>query len=202
MARLNILVLQSGTQRVVAAYVLTGSPGVGKHTVSEGVARALDLDMLDLNRIAADARICEDSGRTADVDVAVLGEELAPLLSGRSLVVGHLAPYVLTGRQVRRCVIMRSSPYGLRATYEERGYPGDKTLENLQSEILGITAYDMMRTAGAGKTVQVDATGRTIQETVSCVVDAARGASDGDHVDWLAAISSRGDVERFFPTIK
>ena len=65
-------------------------------------------------------------------------------------------------------------------------------------------AHDAEGLAGAGRTVQIDATGRSPAETARAVAAAPGGGGDGrapsgDRVDWLSMVAERGDLGRFFP---
>lgn len=184
------------------AFVITGSPGVGKHEVARRLAAALDLETVDLSRAAAGPGVAERSADGAlDVDVGRLADAVRGSVSGRSLVVGHLAPHVLARSQVGAAVVLRRSPYRLDGTYRERGYPEPKRMENLGSEILGVVAYDAVGRFGADRVTQIDTTDRSAGEAAGIARDALRGAGvPGDRVDWLGLVGSRGDMDRFFPT--
>lgn len=176
--------------------MITGGPGTGKHTVGRMVADRLGLELADLGEVAAGAGLVD--GRTGEVDAGRLREAAAPLLGPRSLVVGHMAPYALDPARVRLAVVLRRSPYELGPVYAARGYPAGKASQNLQAEILGVTAHDAAALLGAGRTVQLDSTGRPAGEVAGRACAAAAGARGGDGVDWLALVAGRGDLRRFF----
>ena len=52
--------------------VITGNPGVGKHTISKEVAKNLELDILDINKIAKDEGLFEKNQDTNDIDTKKL----------------------------------------------------------------------------------------------------------------------------------
>ena len=198
-----------GTGRMRAA-VLTGSPGTGKHTAAKAVAAQLGLRTVDLNAFAAEHGLCEydAASRTSDVDAGLLAERLrgSGALDGGCLVVGHLAPYALDAGQVGAAVVLRRSPYELEGVYAERGYAWDKAAGNLGAEILGVAAHDATALAGPDRTVQVDTTGKSPEETARAVALALGAAGEGraaapqgDRVDWLSLVAERGDLGRFFP---
>jgi len=56
--------------------IITGNPGTGKHTVAKIIAKKLNLDMIDINRVAIDEGIFEKRDGTLDVDVNRLKEYL------------------------------------------------------------------------------------------------------------------------------
>jgi len=179
--------------------VITGSPGVGKHTVARMLGRMHETDVLDLNELAVESEIAQESEDSLDVDVARLGRLVAKTVTGNPIVVGHLAPYVLTESRVRRAIVLRKSPYELEDVYKRRGYSESKTVANQGGEILGIVAYDAMVRFGRGRTVQIDTTGMTVRDAVGAADDALAGRRAEDEIDWLSLVSSRGDLRRFFP---
>ena len=52
--------------------VITGNPGVGKHTITQKVADRLKLPVLDINATAKDSGLFEENEGTNDVDVEKL----------------------------------------------------------------------------------------------------------------------------------
>ena len=110
---------------------------------------------------------------------------------------------MLDADRVGTAVVLRRSPYDLERVYAEE-YGHDKAAGNLGAEILGVVAHDAAGLAGAGRTVQVDATGRSPAEAARAVAAALGGggagpAPPGDRVDWLSMVAERGDLGRFFP---
>ena len=109
------------------------------------MAGPLGLRPLDLNALAAGHGLCEydPASGTSDVDPDRLAERLrAPgALVADSLVVGHLAPYVLGADRAGAAVVPRRSPYELERVYAERGYGHGRAAGNLGAEILGVVAH-------------------------------------------------------------
>jgi len=174
--------------------VITGTPGVGKHTTAEILAEYARASVLDLGLQAKKHGIIEAGG-------SVNTDRLRDIMSGMhgdSIIVGHLAPYVLERSQVRAALILRKSPYELAQVYLDRGYSKPKAQENLQSEILGITAYDAAKSFGADRTVQIDATAKSVPEMARQASMAAEYKIQSDHVDWLSLVAEKGDIMRYF----
>jgi len=178
--------------------VLTGTPGVGKHTVSEELAKVLDYEIVDVNKEAIKAGMpkLDDS---IDVDVEQMKGLLKGMLTEKSLIVGHLAVYVISKTQVSKAIVLRKNPYDLIQIYEKRNYTDEKKNDNLGSEILGTIAYDSIKKFGSDKTFQVNTTSLTTEQTVKKIVGIVCDNSDGDTVDWLTEISKKNDFKKFFP---
>ena len=180
--------------------IITGSPGVGKHTVAKLVAKKLDLEIIDINKVAIQKGIFEKSKGTLDVDVKKLKKTLEKLITKDSIVVGHLAPYVVPRKQVKLAFVLRRDPYKLISVYKKRGYSHQKSIENLGSETLGVIYYDSINEFGSDRTFQINTTGKSVGTITKKITNLfAKGTFSEDKVDWLGLISEKNDLKRFFP---
>jgi adenylate kinase len=178
--------------------VITGNPGVGKHTITKSVAKILNYEILDINKIALESGICEKNAESADVDVKKLQNILKNKIKEKSVVVGHLAPYVLTKKQVKKVIILRKNPYKLISIYKKRGYSAKKIAENLGSEILGVIAHDCMKKFGKNKSHQLDTTSKSVSQITKIIIKSIEGKFENDKVDWLSLITKKNDLKKFF----
>ncbi|MEK6931469.1 MAG: AAA family ATPase [Thermoproteota archaeon] len=177
--------------------VITGNPGVGKHTVAKEISKHLGLPISDINSIASDAGLFEKNQDTNDVDISELEKIIKEKISSSSLIVGHLAPYVLSSGQVKKVIVLRRNPYDLISVYKKREYTEEKTRENTGSEILGIIAHDAINQFGA-KVFQVDVTGKSISEVTEKVLSIINEGGVSEEVDWLDLVTKRNDLKKFF----
>ena len=121
-------------------------------------------------------------------------------ITNHSLVVGHLAPYVIPRKKFQIVIVLRKSPYKLIPVYKKRRYSKQKTIENLGSEVLGITFYDALTKFGPAKTHQIDTSLSSVSKIVKRIeILFEKGKFQEDQVDWLGLISKKGDLKRFFP---
>jgi len=178
--------------------VLTGNPGVGKHTVAEELAKTLDYEIVDINKEAVKAGMSKQDD-SINVDVEQMKILLKDRLVEKSLIVGHLAIYVVSKTQVSKAIVLRKSPYDLIQIYEKRNYVDKKKNDNLGSEILGVIAYDSIEKFGEEKTFQINTTSLTVEEITKKIEGVINGTSKGDTVDWLADITKKNDLKKFFP---
>ncbi len=186
-ALLNILVL-----------VLTGNPGVGKHTVSKKLAKILGYEIIDVNKEAVKVGMSEQND-SIDVDVEKTQRILKEKISDKSLIVGHLAPFVVSKELVSMAIVLRKNPYELIQIYEKRNYSNKKKNDNLGSEILGVVAYDSIEKFGEDKTFQINTTSLTVEEVTKKIESIINGTSKGDTVDWLTEVTRKNDLRKFFP---
>ena len=186
-ALLNILVL-----------VLTGNPGVGKHTVSRKLAEILGYEIIDVNKEAVKVGMPKQND-SIDVDVEKTQRILKEKISNKSLIVGHLAPFVVSKELVSMAFVLRKNPYELIQIYEKRNYSNKKKNDNLGSEILGVVAYDSIEKFGEDKTFQINTTSLTVEEVTKKIESVINGTFRGDTVDWLTEITTKNDLRKFFP---
>ena len=173
--------------------LITGTPGVGKHTVAGALqsrmAQAGDAgwQIVDINEVARTEGLLDAAGSydpasdTTDVDAGALSGATRGALAapGRYIVVGHLAPYVIPADDVVLAAVLRRNPYELIRVYEERGYSERKAKENAGAEMLGTISFDTYA-ARYGATGQYDTTGREAQETARVILaDAERVCRGG-----------------------
>lgn len=179
------------------AVIITGTPGVGKHTAGRMLAEA-GCAILDINEIAMEEGLCERSGSTYDVDTDRLEEVMSGRIAGRpsGIVIGHLAPYVVRREMTDVAIVLRQSPYRLLEIYAERGYSRQKSADNAASEAIGIIAHDARHVFG--DVVQIDVSEKSPGEVVARVRRAMEGDPGTDSVDWLGMITQRKDLARFF----
>ncbi len=178
--------------------VITGNPGVGKHTISKSLADSIGYEILDINQLVIDSGIGQKKSKTLDVDVSKLKKILKSKIEKNQIVVGHLAPYVLTKNQVNKAIILRQSPYKLESVYKKRKYSKQKIAENLESEILGIIAFDSISNFGSVKSYQVNTTSKSVSQITKKIIKILDGKDDGDIVDWLSLIVKKNDLKKFF----
>ena len=186
-------------------FVITGNPGVGKHTTAKIIAEKINADIIDINDVAIDNNA---TGKKTDLGLDVDVKRLVRLLekqlkAERDLViVGLLAPYVLKPVGISLVAVLRRSPYELEKTLKKRGYSVDKVRENVASEILGTSLYDSLKTFDKRKVAEFDTTGKTQKETADEILAALqkkpKSKSKLIGIDWLNLVSEKGDMRRFF----
>ncbi len=177
--------------------VITGNPGVVKHTITKEIAENLELSIIDINSIAKDAGLFEKNKDTYDVDTAKLEKILEQKISEKTVIVGHLAPYVLDKNKVKIVIVLRRNPYDLISVYKERKYTDEKSKENLGSEVLGIIAHDAMNKFQE-KTFQINISGKSIKEIVEKVMKVISSNDGNEEVDWLDLVTKNNDLKKFF----
>jgi adenylate kinase len=186
--------------------VITGNPGVGKHTcakfVSEklGKAKIIDINKVILGNdaIASPTSVVNGLG---EIDVKKTKELMLEEIKKAKdvVIVGHLAPYVLKKTGIDLVAVLRRSPYQLAKIFRQRKYTPTKMRENLAAEILGITLYDSLETFGKERVAELDATGKTPENIADDVVSKLQKKSRKQIgiIDWLSLVYEKGDAQKF-----
>ena len=177
--------------------VITGNPGVGKHTITHEIAKNLELGIIDINEIAKVAGLFEKNNNTNDVDTVKLEKILESKISEKNVIVGHLAPYVLHKNKVSIMIVLRKNPYDLISVYKDRKYTDEKSRDNTGSEILGIIAHDAI-SKFQEKVFQINTSKKSIQEIVEKVMNVISSNKGNETVDWLELVTKKNDLKKFF----
>jgi adenylate kinase len=181
--------------------VITGNPGVGKHTSAKIIAEKVGMEIIDLNQVAIENNaIAKKTDRSLEIDIKRLVRVLEKLLKTKKdlLLVGHLAPYVIKPAGISLVAVLRRSPYELEKTLKKRGYSVEKVQENLASEILGISLYDSLRTFGKRKVAEFDTTSKNPEQTADEIIAALHKKPELVGLDWLLLVSEKNDMQKFF----
>jgi adenylate kinase len=184
--------------------VITGNPGVGKHTCARYVVQKIGSgNIVDINKLATshNAILDKDNKDGFEVNTKKLAKLLASQLKeSRNLiiVVGHLAPYVLDRTDIDLVTVLRRSPYELIRTFEERNYPFHKIRENVASEIIGVSLYDSIQNFGKEKIAELDTTAKRPEDIAMQIVHLLKRKSNKKigTVDWLSLVYNKGDLRR------
>ena len=177
--------------------VITGNPGVGKHTITKKISEKLNFPIVDINIVAKNLGLIEKNGNTNDVDTKKLAKILGERKLNDTIVVGHLAPYVLEKNQVKIIIILRRNPYDLELVYKQRNYLEIKIKENTGSEVLGIIMHDTIEKFEE-KAFQIDVSKKNIQQVVEKVLEIISKKEGNEEVDWLNLVTKNNDLEKFF----
>jgi adenylate kinase len=186
--------------------ILSGTPGVGKHTIATILSSLFDkVPIVDINKIILSENLLISPHRkNHDVDIQKSFDFLTLLLSKKeyqdSIIVGHLAPYVIDPMLVDLVVILRRSPYELRKIYEDRSYSQTKISDNMVAEILGIISYDSLKNFEFSKLSELEiATSILPSLSAQKIVDmyGDRKQRVFGNIDWLPLIQNDPDMLKF-----
>jgi len=179
--------------------IITGNPGVGKHTTANLLKKQItSYQILDISKFAIERNLGEKVEDVIEIDTIKLKYEIQKMITDNSLIVGHLAPYVFEESKIDLVIVLRKNPYDLLEIYKQREYEDSKIKENAGSEVLGIIANDSIKSFGKEKTFEIDATGKMPEKIVEEIIQIIKNKKGRSVVDWLALVEEKNDMSKFF----
>ena len=127
--------------------LITGTPGVGKTTISNILKEKLDAQLISINEIVEKKHLYNGIHKEKKykiVNMEELFQELDSIIgkSDRSnyiIIEGHLSHFYQTSDKV---IVLRANPNVLRKRMEIKGWNETKVQENIEAEALGICSYE------------------------------------------------------------
>jgi adenylate kinase len=186
--------------------VITGNPGVGKHTCAKFVSEKLGkAKLIDINRVILSNNAVALSSNAVngigEIDVKKTEKLILEEIKKAEdvVIVGHLAPYVIRATGIDLVAVLRRSPYQLAKIFQQRKYTPMKMKENIAAEVLGITLYDSVETFGKERVAELDATGKTPQDIAKDIISNLQKKSRKQIgiIDWLSLVYEKGDAQKF-----
>ena len=187
------------------AILVTGTPGVGKTTVSHKLASKLDAHYIGVTELVKKQQLItgiDENRQTLVADTEKVSEQLQQILAkaeGRVIIGGHYAVDVVPKKYVDTVFVLRRDPRELKTALEKRGYEEKKLWENLAAEILDVCLWDALSACGADKVCEIDVSGKTVEAVVEEMMMVLEKRKERRHgiVDWLGKLENEGQLEEF-----
>jgi len=174
--------------------VVTGTPGVGKHTIAKLLANRLNTKIIDINSLVFKHNAIIDKDYAHIVDIEKMKSIIKEELNDDCIIVGHLAHHIVENDKIDNVIVLRRSPYELENVYKERNYSKDKSKDNIISEIIGIISYECMQKFT--NVLEIDCTNKSPEVIINEII-ANLDKKKINTVDWLELIASKNDITRF-----
>lgn len=140
---------------------ITGTPGVGKTTVSKLLAERLGYEYVNLRDYALENCIGEMKGDELEVEVDELAYNFERDFKGKDVVVdGHLSHFL----PADIVIVLRAHPKLIGERLTERGYSREKIGENVEAELVDVILVEALEENE--NVIEVDTTGKTPEEVV------------------------------------
>ncbi|WP_297477519.1 adenylate kinase family protein [Thermococcus sp.] len=144
---------------------VTGTPGVGKTTVSKLLSKRLGYEYVGVKEFAVERDIGEKVGDEIEIDVDELAEKMVEEFKGKNVVIdGHLSHFVPSDL----VVVLRAHPRLVAERLRERGYPRKKLAENVEAELIDVIPVEALEENE--RVIEVDTTGKTPEEVVDEII--------------------------------
>ncbi|MBS7606784.1 adenylate kinase family protein [Candidatus Bathyarchaeota archaeon] len=185
--------------------VITGTPGVGKSSVSRVLASKINAHLISIGELVKREKIYSGVNKNrntliADIDkVSRRIREIMAEVSGDIIIEGHFAVDVVPLEEVTAVFVLRRDPEELKGILESRSYSERKIRENLAAEILDVCLYDAIKRCGVEKVCEVNVTSRDVEDVVQEIMEVLNGTRElrVGIVDWLGKLESEGKLDEY-----
>ncbi|WP_054840431.1 AAA family ATPase [Thermococcus sp. JCM 11816] len=149
---------------------VTGTPGVGKTTISKLLAEKLGYEYVNLRDYALEKGIGEMKGEELEIDVDELRETFERDFQGKNVVAdSHLSHFL----KADLVIVLRANPKLIAERLKERGgYGREKLGENVEAELVDVILVEALEENE--NVIEVDTTGKTPEEVVEEILNLIR----------------------------
>ncbi|HIP84921.1 MAG TPA: kinase [Methanothermococcus okinawensis] len=171
---------------------ITGTPGVGKSTISKHLKdkltkRGISLEYIDLTEVVKREKLYIEKDEHMDsyvVDFPKLREYLKDVKGDVVILDGHISHLL----DVDYIVVLRCNPQLVKERLKKRGYSKEKIKENVGAEILDVSLIESLeRLKNENIPVyEIDTTNRCVEEVVEEIIENMKNKKVRyGVVDWL-----------------
>ena len=160
--------------------LITGTPGVGKTTVSSILSEKLDAYLIDINELVNEKHlytgIDEERGYKI-VDLDVLFKEIDEIIERVDspdkyiIIEGHLSHLFETSDLV---IVLRANPDVLRDRLKSKGWKENKIRENIEAEAIDVCSYESFE-IHEYKVNEIDTSDIQPEKVVNLIIDVING---------------------------
>jgi adenylate kinase len=185
--------------------VVTGTPGVGKTTVTQKLAKKLDANHISITDLVKEEKLFtskDEVRKTLVADTEKVAKRMKEILRssvGSVIIEGHYAVDVISKKEVNNVIVLRRDPAELKGVLEKRGFKGKRLWENLAAEILDVCLLDALSLCGNDKVCEIDVSGRTVEVVVEEIISVLekKNYCHSGIVDWLGKLDNEGRLGEF-----
>jgi adenylate kinase len=185
--------------------VITGTPGVGKTSISKILANELNAIHIDLNKLVLDDKLdigYDKKRKCYIVDFEKVSKKIIEKIKKTSednlILDGHYATSVIDPKKIDQVFVLRCNPVELEKRLRERDYPKEKISENLMAELLDVCFYESVKNCAENKVRQIDVTEKSSDEVASKIISILAGElKENEQIDWISEFENTGKLEWF-----
>ena len=159
---------------------ISGTPGTGKHTIAELLAKEINYNVIDVNKLIG------SGNSTKEISPADLNKIVEERLEDNCIIVSHMSHF-LRSRRIGLFIVLRCRPNVLVKRLSGRGYGKEKIYDNALFEAIDgeyIEACELRKNV-----MQIDNT-KNPHLTVEKIKRAIAGKTTSDRVDYSRYIKA------------
>jgi adenylate kinase len=197
--------LLKGVKGFRKVILVTGTPAVGKTSVSCLLASKLDAVHVNLTELVKQEKLISGVDKVRKTLIAntdKLSKRVQEIIgsSERDIIIdGHYAVDVTPANEIHVVFVLRRNPNELKGIMENRGFKGRKLWENLAVEILDVCLCEALSACGSEKVCEIDASGKKVEDIVESMISVLEGKKKCEVgiVDWLGRLETEGQLQDF-----
>ncbi|RJS88290.1 hypothetical protein CW705_09265 [Candidatus Bathyarchaeota archaeon] len=186
-------------------YIITGTPGVGKTSISKLLGSKIDAEIISIGELVEKENLhlgWDDKRKTFIADLNAVSKRLKEIIKlGRKnlIIEGHYAVHVVPPEKVAFVFVLRKDPRDLKKILQSRGYHEEKIKENLAAEILDVCLFDAVNIFGEEKVSEIDTTAKSLHEVMKEILSVIKGEKKPKVgiVDWLGMLEAEGELDDY-----
>ncbi len=158
--------------------LITGTPGVGKTTVSTLLAQRLNARIIDINKLVEEKHLytgIDEVRKYKIVDLDALFNEIDKKIDEISnefiIIEGHLSHLFEKSSIV---IVLRANPDVLKQRMKIKGWEENKIRENIEAEAIDICSYEAYEIHG-NRVNEIDTSSIKPEEVVDLIIDVING---------------------------
>jgi len=191
------------TQQVI---MITGTPGVGKTTISQALANRLDGKHINISTLVQHEQLITSQDRERDtliVDSRRLSQRLQQIISAQTKPVildTHDTSLSFRELDISLVAVIRLDPDELTKRLRARKYHESKIYENVAAEILDVCLIDSVQHFEKHRVTEINATNQSIEEIINTIIKTIEGEIQVHigWVNWLEKLENENRLESFF----
>jgi adenylate kinase len=192
--------------------IISGTPGTGKTSISNAVAKIINAKVITLNELAVSENFIigyDQKRETSIIDEDKIHYYLEKRINSlekegiKFLIIESHFSDVVPEKYIDYALILRCDPDVLLDRLKKRGYKRQKIIENIQSEILGNSVYYFMEKDIKAPVLEIDTTNLDIKTVTEIITKIILERKDIDkyragRIDWLEKFFKKDRLNEFF----
>lgn len=189
--------------------VITGTPGVGKSTISKIIAQRLQGIHIDCGRVALNGGMTieyDEKKETHTIDERLLSRRLKEIVAKYDsdiILEGHFIPRI-SGFKPERVFVLRCHPRKIIDRLEEKSYSKRKIAENVAAEILDFCLNDAIKVFDRTKIFEIDNSKNRPNLMASMILSMLEGKirRKSKHIDWISKMEKEESLQEILKYIE
>jgi adenylate kinase len=194
------------TQQII---VITGTPGVGKTTISKALANRIKGKHIDISALVQREHLVkgrDDARDSVIVDITRLTNRLQQIISEQGEIIildGHCSAEAFADLDISLVIVVRLDPDELKTRLQAREYKETKIFENVAAEILDVCLFDALQQFEKELVTEINATNRDVEEIIAIILKTLEGQTNVriGWVNWLEKLENENRLEEFFTDV-